>query len=82
MAMITVAVMRMVAMLTVLGTFFLAALPVRGLLVMLAHSRFPDRSPVASLDADRPPFAVDDPIVSVLIWNATTFYDDIIFIAA
>lgn len=63
--MITVAMMRMVAVVAVvavvamLGTFFLAALSVRGLLVMLAHSRFPGRSPAASLDADRPPFTVD-----------------------
>ncbi|WP_265096828.1 hypothetical protein [Burkholderia seminalis] len=39
MAMIMMAVMRMITMVTVLGSVFMAALFVRAL-VMLAHSRF------------------------------------------
>jgi hypothetical protein len=39
-AVIMMAVMRVVTMVTVLGTVFMAALFVRTLLVMLAHSRF------------------------------------------
>lgn len=62
--MLMVTVMRVVTMLTVVGIVFVATLFVRALMVMLAHSRFPFRSPAASFDADRPPSTTDEIILS------------------